>query len=385
MQQIFNMLSMNPFITSGYAGSQYFCDRVQETSDLVQLLTNGNNLALISPRRLGKTDLMRHVFSQPQIREHYYTFIVDIYASSSLAEMTEKMGKAILESLKPQGRKAWEGFLNVLTSIRPSITYDNMGVPTWSIGLGQMQNPQTTLDEIFRYLNNADKPCLVVIDEFQQITKYNDAEKVEANLRTYVQYCTNAHFVFSGSARHLMGEIFTAPGRPFFQSVTVVNLPPIPMEAYAEFCKAQFAKADRQLADGVAEEVYERFEGVTYYMQKVMNVLFMRTPQGEMCTCEEIEKAIRFIIDFSHNTYEDMLYQLPEKQRTILLAIAVEGKCKNLTSAAFVKRHHLTSASSVNSAVKALLEKDLLTCNQGQYQLYDRFLEIWVNQRYLLG
>lgn len=374
---------MNPFITSGYAGPEYFCDRVKETSDLTQLLTNGNNLALISPRRLGKTGLMRHVLAQPNIQANYYTFIIDIYATSSLAEMADKMGKAILETLKPQGRKAWEGFLNVITSIRPSITYDNMGTPSWSLGLGQLQNPQVTLDEIFKYLNTADKPCLVVIDEFQQITKYADAQNVEADLRTYVQYCTNAHFVFSGSARHMMGEIFTAPGRPFYQSVTIINLPLIPLPAYNEFCCKKFATADKHLSEGVAELVYERFEGITYYMQKVMNVLFMRTADGGTCTAEDVDGAIDFIIDFSHNTYEDMLYQLPEKQRIILLAIAKDGKCKNLTSAAFVKRHHLTSASSVNSAVKALLEKDLLTCTMGEYQLYDRFLEIWINQKYL--
>jgi len=227
-------MNQNPFITSGYAGPDYFCDREQETTEMLQWLTNGNNIALISPRRLGKTDLMRHVFQQPQIREHYYTFIVDIYSTSSLEEMTNQLGKAVLDALKPLGRKAWEGFINVLSSLRPGITYDQFGTPTWSIAVGQITNPTTTLDEIFQYLNTADRPCLVVIDEFQQITKYTNAAKVEAQLRTYVQYCTNAHFVFSGSARHLMGEMFLTPNRPFYQSVLMMNLQPIPQSVYVE-------------------------------------------------------------------------------------------------------------------------------------------------------
>ncbi len=78
---------INPFVTNGYVGAEYFCDRVQETSDIVSLLRNGNNLALISPRRYGKTDLIRHCFDQEEIKDKYYTFIIDIYSTKSLAEM----------------------------------------------------------------------------------------------------------------------------------------------------------------------------------------------------------------------------------------------------------------------------------------------------------
>ena len=78
---------INPFVTNGYVGAEYFCDRVQETSDIVSLLRNGNNLALISPRRYGTTDLIRHCFDQEEIKDKYYTFIIDIYSMKSLAEM----------------------------------------------------------------------------------------------------------------------------------------------------------------------------------------------------------------------------------------------------------------------------------------------------------
>lgn len=371
-------MNRNPFITSGYAGAEYFCDRVTETHDMLQMLTNGNNLALISPRRLGKTDLMRHVFAQKEIRENYYTFIVDIYATSSLQELVDKLGREVLESLKPFGRKAWQSFLTILSSLRPAITFDQFGNPTWSVDVGQIVNPKVTLDEIFTYLGSADRPCLVVIDEFQQITKYADAAKVEAELRTYVQYCANAHFVFSGSARHMMGEIFLTPNRPFYQSVLMMHLLPIPQDIYAEFCQKHFARYDKYLADGVAENVYQRFGGVTYYMQRVMNILFMRTQEGMTCTMDDINLAIQYLMELFTANYEDLLYQLPEKQRIVLYAIAREGQAKNITSSAFVKKYHLNSASSVNSAVKALLEKDILTMSKGVYQVYDLFLEHWL-------
>ena len=129
-----------------------------------------------------------------------------------------------MEELKPRGRQSWELFVNAISSLKAGISYDISGMPSWSISLGDITNPAVSLDEIFNYLQKADKPCLVAIDEFQQIGKY-DEDTVEATLRTYVQYCSNAHFIFAGSQRHLMGSIFTSPSRPFYQSVTIMNLP----------------------------------------------------------------------------------------------------------------------------------------------------------------
>ena len=114
-------------------------------------------------------------------------------------------GKAIIDELRPKGRSAWEKFLIALSSLRSEISFDINGDPVWGIGIGNIVNPEITLDEIFSYLNQADKPCLVAIDEFQQITNYAD-NRIEALLRTYIQRCTNAHFIFSGSHRHLMAE-----------------------------------------------------------------------------------------------------------------------------------------------------------------------------------
>lgn len=129
--------------------SEYFCDRVQETTDITDLLVNGNNLALISPRRYGKTDLLRHCFAQEKVKADYYTFIVDIYATKSLADMVNKLGKSILEELKPKGKRSWSAFLNVLSSVKAGVEYDAMGQPSWNLSLGQIQNPSNTLDEIF--------------------------------------------------------------------------------------------------------------------------------------------------------------------------------------------------------------------------------------------
>ncbi len=370
----------NPFVTNGYAGAEYFCDRVEETAFLVRMLTNENNVALISPRRLGKTDLIRHCFSQPEIKDHYHSFVIDIYATKNLGDFVNVIGKAILAELRGKGRKAWELFLSIVVSLRSEVAFDINGSPVWGVGLGNIANPEMTLDEIFRYLSQADCHCLVAIDEFQQITHYDGGDNVEATLRTYIQRCPNVNFIFSGSHRHLMGEMFTSPARPFYQSVTVFNLKPIPLDKYEKFATEKFEAAGKHLADGVVGSLYEKFDSVTSCMQKVMNYMYQLTPKGGICTQSMIDDAVNYILDISSDTYESLLYQMPEKQRKVFLAIGRDREVKSISSGGFAKRHHLSSPSAVVSAVKGLLEKDFVTQDRDTYRVYDQFFQLWLER-----
>lgn len=371
----------NPFVTKGYVGPDYFCDRVKETENLVKLLTNDNNMALISPRRLGKTDLIRHCFNQPSIKNHYYTFVIDIYATNSLSDFVEVFGRAILDELKPRGRKVWEGFFNAIKSIQQQISFDINGNPVWGLGLGAAANPSTTLDEIFNYLKTAGKPCMVAIDEFQKILDNPNGQNIEAALRTHIQKCPNATFLFCGSKRHLMTEIFLSPSRPFYQSVITMGLDPISENKYAEFAKRQFEKNGKSLHEEVVPQVYNRFYGVTAYLQRIMNVLYLNTEKGEVCTPDMIEDAIDFIINLNSEHYETLFGQMSEKQRQVFLAIAIEKRARNISSSEFVRKYHLASPSSVVSAIRGLLDKDFITQDNNEYYVYDYFFPIWLEKR----
>ena len=373
------MAMRNPFITNGYAGPEYFCDRVEETQHIMELLTNENNMALISPRRIGKTELIRHCFAQSEIQAEYYTFIIDIYSTNSVCDLVNMFGKAIIDTLRPKGKTVWEKFLMVLSSLRSEISFDINGLPVWGVGIGNLVNPEITLDEIFTYLNQADKPCLVAIDEFQQITNYTD-NRIEALLRTYIQRCTNAHFIFSGSHRHLMAEMFTSPARPFYQSVTLMNLKPLDVGKYKEFASGKFEERDKHLNTEVVDELFTRFNGVTSYIQRVMNVLFLKTPTDGTCTPDMVEDAVNYNLSMASDTYETLLRQMPEKQRNVFIAISAEGEARSVKSGAFAKKYHLPSPSSVNSALKGLLEKDFITQEGDAYMVYDKFFDMWLRK-----
>lgn len=369
----------NPFITSGYAGAAYFCDRVQETAQLTKLLINGNNVVLMSPRRIGKTGLLYHCFAQEEIKNVYNTFIIDIYSTKNLNELVMEIGKVVLGSLKSKGRKTIEKFLDIVSSLKPGITFDVMGNATWNLEAGSLHSAEFTLDQIFEYLQTSDRPCIVAIDEFQQITHYPE-KTVEATLRTYIQKCQNATFVFSGSERHLLSEMFHNPARPFYASTSTLPLEPIPLEKYDEFAKVLFEQADRHLEDGVVELVYNKFDGVTWFVQKVMNQLFSNLDKGETCTLDMVEPSIRQIVKDNSVVYADLLYQLSIRQKELLLAICREGKARAITGGKFIKKYHLPTPSTIQASIKSLTDNQIVTYSQDTYEVYDKFFALWLKE-----
>lgn len=367
----------NPFILYGYESEKYFCDRKTETQELKRLVTNGNHVALIAPRRIGKTGLIENLFHQKDIQRDYYTFLIDIYATKNIEELIMAMGASMLSSLRPKGAKVIQKFVDILSSLRAGISFDAMGNPSWNVEVGDIRLPRTTLDEIFEYIDTADKPCIIAIDEFQTVSCYNDG-KIEALLRTYIQHCRNAQFIFSGSQRTMMGEMFLSPSRPFYQSTSMMNIGCIPLDKYSVFAQKLFKEANKGISAETIAKVYRRFEGVTWYVQRVLNELFSLTPQHGTCDEDMLDIAIKNILRANEFTYQSLLFQLPIKQKELLMAIAKEGKAQNLTSSAFVKKYRLTSSSSVQSAIKGLLEKNFATSNLGVYEVYDKFFGLWL-------
>ena len=189
---------------------------------------------------------------------------MDIYATKSLRDFVYSLSRVILDGLKPAGRKALETFWNSVKSLQAGISFDPAGNPSFNLQLGDIHAEETTLDEIFRYLEKADRRVLVAIDEFQQ--------------RTHVQHCTNARFVFAGSQRHVMGNMFTSASRPFYQSVSMMYLEPIGLSEYEAFAERHFRQKGKRIAPGVVNEIYTRFDGITWYVQKMLNMLFSLTP-----------------------------------------------------------------------------------------------------------
>ena len=376
----------NPFYITGIIPEPYFCDRKKETTWMVRTLENKAHILLTSPRRMGKTQLVRHVFEQPSIKDNYYTFYTDIYSTTSLHELVLFLSKEIYSVLVPKGKAAIDKFLAGLHSVKGSFGYDPINsTPTFDIKLGDIHSPELTLDEIFHYLEQADKPCIFAIDEFQQIIKYPE-KNVEAILRTHIQKLNNCLFIYAGSNRHILENMFSSTAKPFYNSAEQIYLDCIHKDIYIGFAQEQFTKANRKITPEAASFAYDLFEGHTYYVHNVLHNAFAYLDADKVVDTEDIQKTLIDILDEKDHTFASVMNQLNYQQKETLIAIAKEGKASGVTSVAFVKKHALKSISSVQYGINTLLDKQLLTyIDEGRTKVYsvaDRFLEMWICRTY---
>lgn len=375
------LLYSNPFVLGKDIPEELFCDREDETRTLIKQVENGRNVALMSHRRLGKSGLIHHLFKQEEIDAGYYTFYVDLYATSSLADFVQVFSNEVYQSLKSKSSRFLEKFFSMVQSLRFGYSIDSMtGDSTFHVGMGEIHSPQTTLAEIFAYLEAADKPCLVAIDEFQQIGEYSE-KNIEALLRTHIQRCRNTSFIYSGSKRHTMSNMFNSPAKPFYQSAISMGLVPIPLDTYTEFACRMFSVRGRGVLREVVQHVYGKYQGYTWFVHMIMNELFSMTNQGETCTLDYVEHAEESILRLQEVSYESTLAMLPSKQKQVLMAIASEGVAQNVTSGSFIKKHSLQSPSSLQTALNALIEKSIVMREENGYRLEDFFFAEWLRRR----
>lgn len=370
----------NPFIVTGKIKPEYFCDRVEEAKRLTRcILSGGENIVIISPRRLGKTGLIYYCFDKPEVQEQVTTLFIDILRTTSLQEFTYLLGRVVFKTLGSRSQQMLKNIIDTMRSLRGSFGYDPIqGTPTFDLKLGDITNPTYTLEEIFACLEQAEQRCIVAIDEFQQIVNYPE-KNVEALLRTHIQQSAKANFVFAGSERHIMGEMFLDHARPFYQSASIMSLAPISIDKYSAFIQHHFKANQLAVTAEAISRVYEQFQGNTYYIQKTFRGAFSASVEaGITCDVSLVERIIDEMMSESGHKYNETLARLTLPQKELLYAIADEGHAQRITSGQFIKRHRLQSASSVQAALRKLMEYGLVTTKDGSYSIEDQLFYHWL-------
>ena len=369
---------LNPFAVFGYAGAAYFCDRENETNELISALRNGRNVTLRSPRRVGKTGLIQHVFAQlAQTNPEIKCFYVDLFSTHSLDEMVVELGKAIIGQLDTPLQKM-EGYIaQFFKSCRLYLSPDPLtGAPKLNLDL-ITNNPAVTLDEIFAYIRKSERECYIAVDEFQQIVEYPQ-KNVEALLRTYMQQCPNVRFIFSGSKQHLMSDIFNSPKRPFYRSTDKMTLEAIPESVYYAFAERWLQKAGTHMPEEIFHDIYTRASGYTWYIQYMLNRLYEMRPK--VVEEADVMACLNYIVQREEEDYRKMYSMLTNNQTQVLRAIAKEQIVTAPTAAAFLKKYNLPAISSVKRVIDFLKEKEYIyPANEG-YIIYDRFMAIWLQR-----
>ena len=368
----------NPFLIVGYQGPEYFCDREKETEVILSALHNGRNITLVSPRRMGKTGLIKNVFYTLQEKEkNAKCFYLDIFSTQNLREFVALLGREILGKLDSLSQSTLKTLLSFFKSCRPVITMDELsGIPSVSLDIVPSKEEET-LKEIFDYLRQSGRECYLAIDEFQQIMEYPE-KGVEGLLRSYIQFLPNVHFIFSGSKKHLMEYIFFSIKRPFYQSTQKLFLDKISKEVYFSFAHSFFEKEGKELPEEIFDQVYTWVDGHTWYVQYLLNRLFA-LPEKTLSP-ELLDSLMMEILREEEYTYQTYFQLLTFNQIQLLKAIAKEGIVREVNAAAFIKKYDLKAVSSVNTSLRILIDKEFILRQPDGYIVYDRFMSIWLSR-----
>jgi AAA+ ATPase superfamily predicted ATPase len=370
-------MKINPFLINNYISPEYFCDREKETEETINAINNRRQLMIFSPRRIGKTGLIKNVFHFGRQEKYFLPVYCDIMATGSLKDFTETFARAVLTSLAAS-ESAIKKILKVLASLRPKAGIDPItGEPYISLVISTEKEAIDSLQTVFRYIRNQKNMFAIAIDEFQQIAYYPE-KNTEAVLRTFIQETNNLNMIFSGSRKHILMEIFSSPSRPFYSSTQMMEIGKIPAEKYKDFILSNFEKGSIKIGASAIDLILDLTSLHTFYVQYLCNRLFS---SGGKINEDAVRKMLLRIITENEAVYAGYITILTPLQFKVLRAIAINNGVKNPTSAEFLGNYNLGAASSVSLTIKSLTDKEFIDFADEKYILNDLFFNAWLRYR----
>lgn len=373
----------NPFITNGYFGSDYFCDRENELEILLKMQKNDTNYLLISRRKMGKSALIYRFFEEVKSKNDIICIFVDLFATQNIHDFIMQFATSVYDEVKFY-KPILTQFLNFLKSLRISISYDSLsGLPEFRLQFSQQQEMQQTLIGILNFLETQNRKVIVAFDEFQQIADYPE-KNIEPQLRTLIQKMHNVQFIFSGSDQRILTEMFFIQKRPFYNSTTPIFLNEIEKEIYAQFIENHFIKHKKSITKQSIDFIFDWTKTHTLYVQQVCKNCFELSKKS--IVLEDVQIVCKHILSINESIYQQYRILLTKNQWQLLIAIAKEEMLQKPTSTAFLQKYDLGNASSVKLAIKSLLEKKMILCRieneELQYFIDDLFFMRYLQNRY---
>ena len=370
----------NPFPFAGYYGQDYFCDREKETVQIIRNIVNGGSTTLTAIRRMGKTGLIHHCFGS--LPKGFTGIYVDILSTENLTEFLNLLTTSILRDVPEKsspGKKLW----TFIKSLRPVISFDTLtGNPKASFEIRHEQVEQN-ISSVLQFLDQQEFKTVIAIDEFQQILNYPE-KNTDAWLRGTIQQLKNVRFLFSGSHQHLMAEIFSSPGRPFFRSTHMIKLDKIDKNEYSDFIIRKFAEYKKVITRDIVSEILEWCDVHTYYVQLLCNRVFSATPKKVTAGVwrEQADELLREQ-EFIFLNYRSLLTQ---SQWQLLKSIAIEGRVYKPTSRYFLEKHKLGSSAAVLRSLQALIKYEMVFHDFDQngekyFSVYDVLFRQWAKMK----
>ena len=373
---------MNPFLINNYINPSYFCYRDQETEVLIQNINNQSNTVFFAQRRVGKTALIQHVFHQLNTKKEHKTIYLDIYSTQNLKAFTDQLANSIYKAF-PEKKGIASRFWESIKLLRPVISINEItGGPEMSLDISHPSQIERTIPQILQFLEKQNTPVVIAIDEFQQILEYPE-KNVEALLRTSIQQLQNVHFIFLGSNRKMMFEIFNNAKRPFYAGAKNLYLDKIPKKEYTAFIQTHFNENKRNISDKSIKLVLELTNRHTYYTQHLCHEIFAFNKKSN--TEKTVYQALNKILSENEAMYYQYRNLLTTAQWELLTVLAKEEQTAKPYNQKFIKKYNLGAPTSIKRTLNALLEKELVFYQskkeEAYYEVQDKFLMRWLQYK----
>ncbi len=374
------MMSKNPFIISVIPPEAPFCNRSRELRQLISYASTGTNVVVFSPRRFGKTSLVKRVQAN-LAKKGMLTLYADFFGVTSIDDVAGRIAKcvyAFIRGIEPLMNKA----IRLLTTFRPVLKPAEDGSFTVNIestgqNLQGIELLDKTLDDLGLFIEQiGPEKVHIVFDEFQEITELRD-KGIEGTLRSHIQFHRSSCF-FVGSRRHILLGMFNEKSRPFYESAQLYELKKLPHDELVEYLMDQFKKGGKHCPEINAEKVSLLSRQNPYYAQKL--ALNVYEVSGKVVHKKDVKGALALMINNEIFFYEAILQALAPRQIALLRALAVEPS-ETLLSNRYISRHDLGSVGGVQAALKKLRQLDLVEkAPDSRYQLVDPIFKMWLQQ-----
>jgi AAA+ ATPase superfamily predicted ATPase len=359
----------NPFSYSEYVTGNAFCNRDVEQKDLIYYAQNAQNVLLYSHRRMGKTSLVHQVMHRlKKAKPKVNTVYIDLYGTLDESNFID----AVLTGLT-QIESKLERILKQLAGLKVSGSIDPItNLPTLSASIKPTEKPEY-LDKALNILASysTKQKLLVVFDEFQEVAKYSE-EGFEKRLRKAIQGHRNISYIFSGSQKHILIEMFDTVKRAFYKMARSYPLEKIEMQHYVDWTRKLFRKKDANVDKEIIIDVVERCDYQPMYIQQFLFDLW-RYDTFNVAVLDEIQKSI---ITRQKNQFIVLWDLLTQNQKKALRLVAETGG-EGIYTAEQLQRVGFNSGSVLQRALSALDEKEILSKN-GTYQFQDAIFKKWV-------
>lgn len=353
-----------------------FTDRVKESKRLKMDFENGVNVVLVSPRRIGKSSIVRKVMKEitdPSIKTVY----IDIYDCRNEYDFYNRFAAEVLKQTSTKAENVIENIKKFLVRLTPKIAFSPEPTSEFSLSLGitpQNYEPEEILQLPEKIGRDQGVHLVVCIDEFQQIGEMPDSLSIQKRLRGVWQHQRNVSYCFFGSKKHLMTKLFQNRRMPFFQFGEMMFLDKIPTEDWVPFICARFERQGKHISEDLARRICETVEGNSSYVQQLAwNVL----AETEKTTTEQdFLHGVEALLAQCSALFEEQLKGLTGYQLNFLRALC-DGVTGDFGSKSVLETYNLGTKSNITRIKTALQGKELIDYDKNGVYLEDPVFKMW--------